>query len=80
MPTYQYEAMDSSGQEIRDVIEKRMFGQIEELLPVISFDAKKDSEAEQKHSEFVDRMTQRGYTKRQVRRLVDWYMRVSKSS
>ena len=46
---------------------------------MISFGAKKDSEAEQKHSEFVDRMTQRGYTQRQVRRLVDWYMRVSKS-
>ncbi len=70
----------TSYEKMRDVIEKRMFGQIEELLPVISFDAKKDSEAEQKHSEFVERMTQRGYTQRQVRRLVDWYMRVSKSS
>ncbi|MEM1069740.1 MAG: PrkA family serine protein kinase [Planctomycetota bacterium] len=69
----------NSYEKIRDVIEKRMFSQIEELLPVISFGAKKDSEAEQKHNEFVDRMTQRGYTRRQVRRLVDWYMRVSKS-
>ena len=69
----------TSYEKIRDVIEKRMFTQIEELLPVISFGAKKDSEAEQKHNEFVDRMTQRGYTRRQVRRLVDWYMRVSKS-
>ncbi|MGI9474334.1 MAG: PrkA family serine protein kinase [Rubripirellula sp.] len=69
----------TSYEKIRDVIEKRMFTQIEELLPVISFGAKKDSEAEQKHNEFVDRMTHRGYTPRQVRRLVDWYMRVSKS-
>ena len=69
----------TSYEKIREVIEKRMFGQIDELLPVISFGAKKDSEAEQKHQEFVDRMTQRGYTERQVRRLVDWYMRVSKS-
>jgi serine protein kinase len=69
----------TSYEKIRDVIERRMFTQIEELLPVISFGAKKDSEAEQKHNEFVDRMTQRGYTRRQVRRLVDWYMRVSKS-
>lgn len=69
----------TSYEKIRDVIEKRMFGQIEELLPVISFGAKKDSEAEQKHNEFVDRMAERGYTQRQVRRLVDWYMRVSKS-
>ncbi|WP_417745307.1 PrkA family serine protein kinase [Rosistilla oblonga] len=70
----------TSYEKIREVIEKRMFSQIEELLPVISFGAKKDSQAQQKHSEFVDRMTQRGYTPRQVRRLVDWYMRVSKSS
>lgn len=69
----------TSYEKIRDVIEKRMFGQIEELLPVISFGAKKDSEAEQKHDEFVERMTKRGYTEMQVRRLVDWYMRVSKS-
>lgn len=69
----------TSYEKIRDVIEKRMFGQIEELLPVISFGAKKDSDSEQKHTEFVERMTERGYTERQVRRLVDWYMRVSKS-
>jgi len=31
---------------IRDVIEKRMFSQIEELLPVISFEGKKDKELE----------------------------------
>jgi serine protein kinase len=66
-------------EKIREVIERRMFSQIEELLPVISFGAKKDSDSEQKHNEFVDRMMKRGYTRRQVRRLVDWYMRVSKS-
>jgi serine protein kinase len=56
-----------------------MFSQVEDLLPVISFGAKKDSETEKKHDEFVDRMIQRGYTRRQVRRLVEWYMRVKKS-
>ena len=70
----------TSYQKIRDVIEKRMFSQVEELLPVISFGAKKDSKAEKKHGEFVERMARRGYTERQVRRLVEWYMRVSKSS
>jgi serine protein kinase len=29
--------------------------------------------------EFLDRMMARGYTQRQVRRLVDWYMRVKKA-
>ena len=53
-----------------------MFSQVEDLLPVISFGSKKDSETEKKHSEFVERMVTRGYTERQVRRLVEWYMRV----
>jgi serine protein kinase len=61
------------------VIEKRMFSQVEELLPVVSFGSKKDSETEQKHAEFLSRMVQRGYTERQVRRLVEWYMRVKQS-
>ncbi len=69
----------TSYEKIRDVIERRMFSQVEDLLPVISFGAKKDSHAEKKHHEFVDRMVARGYTKRQVRRLVEWYMRVKKA-
>jgi len=47
--------------------------------PVISFESKKDSETETKHNEFVKRMLARGYTQRQVRRLVEWYMRVNKA-
>jgi serine protein kinase len=69
----------TSYEKIRDVIERRMFSQVEELLPVISFGSKKDSDTEKKHTEFVDRMTARGYTERQVRRLVEWYMRVKQA-
>ncbi|MCC5976575.1 MAG: PrkA family serine protein kinase [Salinarimonas sp.] len=69
----------TSYEKIREVIERRMFSQVEDLLPVISFGSKKDSESEKKHSEFVDRMTSRGYTERQVRRLVEWYMRVKQA-
>jgi serine protein kinase len=69
----------TSYEKLRDVIEKRMFGQIEDLLPVISFGSKKDSETDKKHCEFVNRMSERGYTERQVRRLVEWYMRVNKA-
>ncbi len=69
----------TSYEKIRDVIEKRMFSQVEDLLPVISFGAKQDSDTEKKHEEFVQRMVSRGYTPRQVRRLVEWYMRVKKS-
>jgi serine protein kinase len=69
----------TSYEKLRDVIEKRMFSQVEDLLPVISFGAKKDSDAERKHEAFLERMVERGYTPRQVRRLVDWYMRVKKA-
>ena len=50
----------------REVIERRMFSQVEDLLPVISFGSKKDGETEKKHADFVARMTARGYTERQV--------------
>jgi serine protein kinase len=69
----------TSYEKLREVIEKRMFGQVEDLLPVISFGSKKDSATEKQHTEFLQRMVERGYTERQVRRLVDWYMRVNKA-
>jgi len=69
----------TSYEKLREVIEKRMFGQVEDLLPVISFGSKQDSVTEKRHNEFVHRMVERGYTERQVRRLVDWYMRVNKA-
>ncbi|MTI18240.1 PrkA family serine protein kinase [Rhodobacteraceae bacterium RKSG542] len=65
--------------KLRRVIEKRMFGQVEDLLPVISFGSKKDRDTDAKHHEFVERMVDRGYTHRQVQRLVEWYMRVNKA-
>jgi serine protein kinase len=69
----------TSYEKLREVIEKRMFSQVEDLLPVISFGSKKDSDSDKKHAQFVERMTSRGYTERQVRRLVEWYMRVNKA-
>ncbi len=69
----------TSYEKIREVIERRMFSQVEDLLPVISFGSKKDGETEKKHDEFVHRMSERGYTERQVRRLVEWYMRVKQA-
>jgi serine protein kinase len=69
----------TSYEKIREVIEKRMFSQVEDLLPVISFATKGDTETEKKHNDFVERMVSRGYTGRQTRRLVEWYMRVDKA-
>ncbi len=70
----------TSYEKIREVIEKRMFSQVEDLLPVISFGSKKDGETDKKHNDFVERMVARSYTERQVRRLVEWYMRVKQSA
>ena len=69
----------TSYEKIREVIEKRMFSQVEDLLPIISFGTKKDSKTEKQHADFLGRMMSRGYTERQVRRLVEWYMRVNKA-
>ena len=69
----------TSYEKVREVIEKRIFSQVEDLLPVISFGSKKDGDTEKKHDDFVARMVDRGYTERQVRRLVEWYMRVKQA-
>jgi serine protein kinase len=70
----------SSYEKLREVIEKKMFASTEELLPIISFSTKGNKDDQQKHNDFVKRMESKGYTSRQVRRLVEWYMRVQKSS
>jgi serine protein kinase len=69
----------TSYEKIREVIEKRMFSQVEDLLPIISFGTKQDTKTEKQHADFLERMMSRGYTERQVRRLVEWYMRVNKA-
>jgi len=70
----------SSYQKLRSVIEKKMFANTEDLLPVISFNAKTSMDDQKKHADFVNRMTDRGYTQKQVRLLSEWYLRVRKSS
>jgi serine protein kinase len=70
----------TSYEKLRAVIEKKMFSSTEELLPVISFNAKSSAEDQKKHEEFVNRMVEKGYTPKQVRLLSEWYLRVRKSS
>ena len=69
----------TSYEKLRAVIEKKMFSNTEELLPVISFNAKASEAEKKKHEEFVDRMVDKGYTPKQVRLLSEWYLRVRKS-
>jgi len=70
----------TSYEKFRTVIEKKMFSNTEELLPVISFNAKASAEDANKHADFVARMVEKGYTPKQVRLLCEWYLRVRKSS
>ena len=70
----------TSYEKLRSVIEKKMFSNTEDLLPVISFNAKGSADEQKKHQDFVDRMMSKGYTEKQVRLLAEWYLRVRKSS
>ena len=69
-----------SYEKLRTVIEKKMFSNTEDLLPVISFNSKTSKDDQQKHDDFVERMMTKGYTQKQVRLLSEWYLRVRKSS
>jgi len=70
----------TSYEKLRAVIEKKMFSNTEDLLPVISFNAKASADEQKKHQDFVNRMIEKGYTEKQVRLLCEWYLRVRKSS
>ncbi|ACR01169.1 MULTISPECIES: PrkA family serine protein kinase [Thauera] len=70
----------TSYEKLRAVIEKKMFSNTEDLLPVISFNAKASADELKKHQDFVDRMIDKGYTEKQVRLLCEWYLRVRKAS
>ncbi len=70
----------NSYEKLREVIEKKMFSNTEDLLPVISFNAKASAEDINKHQNFVSRMVEKGYTEKQVRLLSEWYLRVRKST
>ncbi len=70
----------TSYEKLRVVIEKKMFSNTEDLLPVISFNTKSSENEKRKHQDFVDRMVDKGYTAKQVRLLCEWYLRVRKSS
>lgn len=69
----------NSYEKLRAVIEKKMFSNTEDLLPVISFNAKSSEDDKKKHEDFIARMVDKGYTRKQVRLLCEWYLRVRKS-
>lgn len=64
---------------MKKVLEKKMFENVDEMLPVISFTKKTTKEGEDKHKAFVDRMMAKGRTLKQVRKMVDWHLQTKKS-
>jgi serine protein kinase len=70
----------TSYEKLRKVIEKKMFANTDEMLPIVSFGKKASREDEQKHDDFVARMMAKGYTEKQVRRIVDWHLRIRKAN
>ena len=70
----------TSYEKLREVIEKKMFSNTADLLPVISFNTKASVDEQTKHQDFVARMVTKGYTEKQVRLLCEWYLRVRKSA
>lgn len=67
-------------EKIKEVIEARIFSNTEEILPVIAFGQKASIDDQRKHQGFVERMIANKFTERQVKLLVDWFIRARKSS
>lgn len=65
----------TSYEKMRQVIEAQVFSNMENLLPVISFDGQTNKETADKHKTFVGNMKKLGYTERQIRYVVEWYNR-----
>lgn len=66
-----------SYEKLKIVIESNMFSKMTELLPILSFKGQGQKSDQKKHEQFVKTMCTLGYTPRQVRRLVEWYLRIA---
>jgi serine protein kinase len=67
-------------EKIKIVIEKKMFSATQDIMPIVSFSKKGSSEEQKKHEDFVNRMVEKGYTRRQIMIMVDWWMNNRKAS
>jgi serine protein kinase len=65
--------------KIKEVIEKKIFNATDDIIPVITFNAKGTKDDQEKHKGFLDRMKARGYTQKQCQILVDWWIRSKKN-
>lgn len=64
---------------IREVLEKKLFKSIDDILPQISFEKQSNSDDAKKHKNFIKRMKEKGYTERQVRLVVTFYQQYTTS-
>lgn len=69
-----------SYEKIKSVIQKKVLSSTDDILPIISFGSKTSKDEEKKHSAFIDRMSKKGYTDKQIRLLVDWFTRARKNN
>ncbi len=69
----------TSYQKMRDVIEAKIFSNIEDMLPIISNTGQSGSKDKEHHEDFVSRMMGYGYTRKQIDVLVSWYIQTSKN-
>ena len=65
--------------KLREVLEAKMFSNIEDMLPIITSSAKGTDADKQHHADFINRMRTNGYTPHQVNVLVEWYIKSNKS-
>jgi serine protein kinase len=66
-------------ERMKDIVEKKVLASTDEILPVISFGPKKSEKEKREHDDFIASMKKRGYTARQCRLLVEWWMRYRKA-
>jgi serine protein kinase len=62
-------------EETRLMIEHNMLPKKADLEPLITFGLHRDAKEQEKHDGFVRRLCARGFTSRQARRVVDWYLK-----
>lgn len=67
-------------EKIKIVIEKKMFSATADIMPIVSFAPKGSSDEQKKHDEFLNRMRTKGYTDRQIKVMVDWWINNRKAS
>jgi len=66
-------------EDMKEVIEKSLFSNLDDFLPLLSFDSTLSEEQEERHEAYVTQMEKLGYTKRQVKIISAWYVKSRKS-